>query len=265
MTRQAYILEDHALVVFWTPKAACTTVAHEIASSILGKRKQDKPSTGQGDRAWLKENGFWRSGMAAKAACETRGFRSIGLIRDPYDRLISAYLNKFVRRPRGDIRSVTDLEPFARSFYLNAFLPSVPASVGGDGAFRGLSFREFVLTVCRKIEERGLEEPMLDHHWNTQIPFSFLEQAFKYDELFGLPSADAFFERLGELTGSAMKNSKHNRTKYVEQNDRPLQDMLSIHLIGMQNIDSNSFGDAGLRDTVRRAFDVDYHYLNTAR
>ena len=36
MTRQAYLLPKHGLVVFWTPKAACTSIVHALCDEVIG-------------------------------------------------------------------------------------------------------------------------------------------------------------------------------------------------------------------------------------
>ncbi|SMX45892.1 sulfotransferase family 2 domain-containing protein [Actibacterium lipolyticum] len=265
MTRQSYVLPEKNLVVFWTPKAACTTISTAICAKLLNLPQEEFSSETGGMRGWLRRSDYWKSGADALKLTKEHGYHTIGLIREPYDRLISAYLNKFVRNKSRDLDTLETLEPFARVFYQNVILPRKGHTAESQVPYEGLTFTEFVNAVCERIEARGANEPRLDHHWNTQIPFSFKDAGFKFDELYTLKSADAFFERFGELTDSDIKNNKLNATHYQEASNENLCDVGSLELIKLPSYSKKQFRSPELESMVKKAFEIDYSYLADAK
>ena len=257
MTRQAYALPEHELVIFWTPKAACTSIVFELCFTVFGLPKGSLSNQPGGMRGWLAERSYHRSAEEARHLCATEGYTSIAMLREPYDRLISAYLNKFVRNANKDLQTLGDLEPFAREFY--------ETTASSDGAYTGLSFRQFVQQVCGTISNRGMGEPALNHHWNTQVPFAFATDGFEYDHLYKLSSADQFFTQLGELTGSTIENNKTNTTAYSDQISESLVDVPSAQLANHDAFAKESFRDDQLAELVAKAFAVDLDYHRRAR
>jgi hypothetical protein len=169
MTRQAYVHHASKTLVFWTYKAACTSLVHALAHDLFEMPMDDVDPRIKLDPMLV----------AYPAAVELalNGYRTIGLIRDPWERLVSAYLHIFVNRDGVPIRTGDDLEASGRRGH---------AAMSGDAQeFRGLTFRTFVEHCLTRIEQRD-PEPKLDHHWNTQIPFFFLGRQFRYDHLFPL-------------------------------------------------------------------------------
>lgn len=293
MTRDAYVLHDKKLVVFWTPKAACTSLVRYIVSDVrgiedwkseviehnrraslkgwvksvlfsLGLRKKLGFYTDQ--RAWLNVNGYRFDGTKA-ADLAREGYRSIALIREPYDRLVSAYWSKFVvRTANGDaIRQQSDMERFAWRFYSD-WRQRVHGEADPTN-FTGLTFREFVTHVCDCIDDPGLPETHLDFHWNTQIPRSFHEQDFRYDDLFELRQSKAFFARLSELCGTPMSKRKANASLSgrAPSEERSLVDHNSLDLVELKDYTALQFEDAQLRERVQKSFAGDYRYYDTTQ
>jgi Sulfotransferase family len=263
MTRQAYVFPEQELVLFWTPKAACTTIARSICTKLLKKPLEDFGDEPGGMRGYLRRADFWRSGEDGAALCREKRYRSIALIREPYDRLISAYINKYVQSKSRPIASVEAMEPFARAFYVNVIKPRLGHS--DETPYPGVTFREFAFAVCNRINARRNQEPRLDHHWNTQIPFSFEKDRFEYDEIYALTSADTFFERLSILLGVEMDNEQHNATQYEKISTTPLQNVTSLALLQLGSYDKSQFRGPAIAKAVERAFAIDYRYLEKAK
>jgi hypothetical protein len=263
LTRQAYQLPEKKLVIFWTPKAACTTVVEKIWTDYLGRTTDDTNILLHDQREWLRQSEYWVSGRDGMKLCLDEGYRSIGLVRDPYDRLISAYLNKFVRTVNLSHTDLSSLEPFARAFYLNVIGPKY--KIPESAAYPGVSFRMFVEAVCDRINSREKREPMLDHHWNTQVPFFMKEAGFKYDELYKLSSADAFFKRFDDLIGvSVKKANKKNATKYGKASTNQMHDKSSLEIIDAGSISKSQFRNPEIRSIIRKSFAIDYDFLKMA-
>jgi hypothetical protein len=182
------------------------------------------------------------------------GYRTIGLIREPYERLISAFLHIFVWRWGTPIENYDQLEASGRAGYL--------AITGEDQRFNGLTFRHFIEHCIECISQRS-SEPNLDGHWNTQIPFAFLENKFRYDFLFSLDQASDFYERLSILTGSHTKERHLNGHLRTTRRDDYLVDVNTLAYCRDASLHGyGNFFDAGLYDAIRRAYLPDYYYYD---
>ena len=264
MTRQAYSLDAQKVMVFWSPKVACTSIANAIGQAVFGIDPASLRGSGRGMRGWLGEKGVLMTSDAAVARCRDGGYASIALLRDPYDRLISAYLNKFAKYHATVIDDPSKMESFARSFYETDILPAQRAAGLALHPYPGLTFREFVTAVCARIETRGKAEPELDHHWNTQVPFSFRRLHFAYDQVFALDQADAFFARLGALTGTEIENQRVNTSRRHGIYDDDLVDASSLEVGATGVVSKLQFRNKGIAKRVRLAFKVDYNHLKLA-
>tara|TARA_R110002020_G_scaffold474869_1_gene707783 strand:- start:2428 stop:3231 length:804 start_codon:yes stop_codon:yes gene_type:complete len=260
MTRQSYVLEDNNLVVYWSPKAACTTVVNQIFYEVLGLSDGFINNANSDARGYLGKN-YQKNALQSMNDCKNRGFTSIGLIREPYDRLISAYINKFVTYHGSNIDEESKLEPFALNFYNNVLLREgiVEDSLGD---YKGISFKQFVSGICHVIDVNAQGEPNLDHHWNTQIPFLYRECGFRYDYLFELSDTDAFFEKLGELSGTKLTNKKLNVSSYSESSvTEDFTDLSSLELQAKTSLSKENLSNNTLREKVFKSFAIDYLYL----
>ena len=265
MTRQAYRLEAHKVMVFWSPKVACTSIANAIGQSVFGVDPESLKGSGRGMRGWLGDNGIQMAGETAAQLCQDGGYVSIALLRDPYDRLVSAYLNKFAKYHATVIDDPAKMESFARSFYQTDILPLHQAADRATAPYPGLTFRDFVTAVCARIETRGKAEPELDHHWNTQVPFSFRRLHFTYDHVYPLNRTDGFFAKLSDLTGLSIDNQRVNTSRRHGVYDDDLVDASSLEVGATGVVAKEQFRNKLLAKRVRLAFAVDYNHLKLAQ
>jgi hypothetical protein len=264
MTRQAYRLDAQKVMVFWSPKVACTSIANAIGQSVFGVDPATLKGSGRGMRGWLGDNGVQMPGEAAARLCMDSGYTSIALLRDPYDRLISAFLNKFAKYHATVIDDPAKMESFARSFYETEILPAQQAAGLRTDPYPGLTFRDFVNAVCARIETRGKAEPELDHHWNTQVPFGFRKLGFRYDQVFTMDRTEAFFARLSELTGIRIESQRVNTSRRHGQYDDDLVDASSLEVGATGLVSKDQFRNKLLAKRVRLAFAVDYNHIKLA-
>ncbi|MDJ0629519.1 MAG: sulfotransferase family 2 domain-containing protein [Rhodobacter sp.] len=287
MTRDAYVLDEHGLVVFWARKAACTSIVEAILFDILGQDKDAFGAGGLRKRPWLNEHGFHYSGKKAARIAKSKGYRSIAMIREPYERLISIFLNAYVLHGGRPVRQFADVAWFAQNFY---------CQITGENphrrrfAYRGLSFFEFVTAVCDRLDRHWSHdlrervvvartcgrrmamlppwppEPWLNPHWNTQIPARFRDGGFRYDLLYTTDRSDAFFRRLSDLTGCEISAKRLNASRYARPAEaEPVRDLVRENPLSYaedpMSVNKASYESAELRARVRRSFSVDYHYL----
>ncbi|WP_374623544.1 sulfotransferase family 2 domain-containing protein [Devosia sp.] len=247
MTRQGYALHASRTVVFWTYKAANTSIVHALAYDVL-KLPRDR----RDPRLMIEP---LLVGWPVALDLIADGYRSIGLIREPYDRLVSAFLHIFVARAGRGIRQLKDLEASGRR--------GLQQMRGDVGQFEGITFREFVAHCVAEVRARQ-GEPNLDDHWNTQIPFALYERGFRYDHLFPLTRSGAFFEALSGLVGTRVRERRinvHRRSWGFRHN---LVDVTSTRYCGWKALHhTRNFEDPELRAAVEAAYEPDYAYYRT--
>ena len=266
MTRHAYVLPEQKLVVFWTPKAACSSVADAVARCLFSEHELSALNGDRGGpRVLLNERGFMKPGPVGRRFAERKGFKSMAVIREPYDRLISAYINKFVIYNHQPILSYANMEPFAFQFIRdNAKKLGLSRRPSVRNLWGGLSFRQFCSTVCDIIDETPEKSRVLNQHWNTQVPDSFMASNFDYDEVYILKNINQFFQKLGNHSKVKLGITKRNVSPYVPSARENFCDLSSLEILKKEGFSKRSFNDAGLRQRVRESFSVDYHYVAKA-
>ena len=136
-----------------------------------------------------------------------RGYESFALIRDPYERLVSAFLDKFVCRIRvGPVTGPDQMAPFVTKAYRKIRR----IKKGVDFTYEGLTFREFIHLCIEAIVKRNFGEPKLNNHWNTQVPFNFVADEFKYDHLYSLNESEQFFAILSDRFKTKITSRRQN-------------------------------------------------------
>lgn len=295
MTRNAYVLTEYNLILFWAPKAACTSIVDVLVKDLIepdticrlptgaGRRERlhnafffrleramgtpiaKRRSFPKDTRRWLRANGYQMSGHSAAELAAREEMTTLGMIRDPYERLTSAFLNKFVKHPVRDLTRLSGLERFSQRLFLawreEQGLPK-------DTHYTGFSFYDFITYVCDKIDDPSVAETEINHHWNTQIPHTFLSTGFQYDYLFKVTQSKAYFRTLGELTGTQISDRSLNRSLLVEEEaavaSKSLVHVPSVALSEHAKIEKANFEDQELRARVRHSFATDYSYLTRA-
>ena len=155
MAGNSYVSHKHRLVVFWSPKCACTAVVDWFCkihglSDIPQKRK------------WLVDNGYLYNYRQSLHLVNDLGYKSVQFTRDPYGRAVSAFLNKFYIYQNKPLVEMKQLEMFSREFVTsyNSHINSV------KNVFLGFSFIEYLQFVEYLMTKRNV----INHHWDTQLP-----------------------------------------------------------------------------------------------
>jgi hypothetical protein len=249
--------------VFWAPKSACSAIATSFVCDVLGWSEQEMKRKGIGPRRLLRNEGYMLNDTDGYKLVRDKGFKSIALLRDPYDRLISAYINKFVSYHRRPIDSFAKLEPFAKRTYL--WIRGVGKAEDLD-IYDGLTFEEFVQGVSEQIRLRQGREPGLNHHWNTQVPFYFYEKRFEYDFVYDIKNIGGFFAELSRLMGRPMSCRHRNRTEKREGIESDCSRMTSVELAHLgATISYQALRRDDLQELVAKAYEPDMYYLARAK
>jgi len=83
--RRAFVSHEHRLILYWSPKCGCTSLADWMVFGLLQREGVPRSRT----RHWLGENGYFAK--ARDLLGETKGYHSVAFTRDPFDRIVSAF------------------------------------------------------------------------------------------------------------------------------------------------------------------------------
>lgn len=184
MTRRAFVNLNDRWVFYWSPKAGNTSLCKWLLDTVENRHGiRDRLEESHGPRGILKLAYGCNDFRLTARLIRDFGFRSFVLARDPYRRVVSAFVEKFVFRNR-PITSSEHLHGFAMQFYRY--------TKGTETSYGGLSFILFLRTLNEIIASTSAgQEPKLNVHWNTQVPFHFKDIGFHYDKILRLESVDA--------------------------------------------------------------------------
>lgn len=164
MASDAYAISESRVLVFWSRKAGCTSLAAWLGAVLEGRwcegmsRKQLE----------ARRPDIWVDLRTAIDLIHGQGYEDFVLARDPIRRAISAWVEKFVYDRGRALDRVDLLKPFAWKFYVQC--TALPAEQARTGTYRGLSFAGFLEHVAKVArEQRGLDEA-LNGHWRPQVP-----------------------------------------------------------------------------------------------
>jgi hypothetical protein len=224
---------SHALVAYRTgavftfiPKNGCTTLRYSLALANGAIR-------GPEDFVWIHAN---NGTFSASLAELVRADVSVVILRCPFQRLASAFLDKFVSYER-------NAWDFRRNMDDAVDLPD-------------LTFREFVTGL--------LERPVLlrsDNHWRPQIDFLVYED---YTHWIGLSELSDSIDGIAAETGVKLEDTRNMMRHHLGRKaaldgsyvDAPLRDLHALMLEGKAPSHGGMYDDA-LRDVVTKIYKDD--------
>lgn len=160
---RAFVSHEKKIVVFWSPKSACTSIVDWFYYGIL------KLDTQSHRREFLTEH-YLSTVPQAKLYCDNDGYKSVAFVRNPISRSASAYLNKFLYRKKKPIQEYNNLETFSQVLY-DQFKEYDYIETE---EYVGLSFYDYLRFVNHM--QKNKEE--INDHWNIQysenLKFDFL-------------------------------------------------------------------------------------------
>ena len=239
---QLFIARRHKIIYCPVAKSACTTFKRLMVniSNIDGK---ELILSGDVHSATRK----YRTGVrlvdleleeAMEAIASDEYFR-FTVIREPYDRLVSGYIEKFL---------VNRMVP-RNGFHTGPVLRAIQGMPEVDHE-RGVSFRSFVeFILCRPANS-------LDTHWRPQHLYL---QGVNYDAVYRLDQMDRVLADL-QLRVKGLKRINHSNRTESGTGVRVAEavDMLPDELEPCGQIDKRSFLDEGLLWRVHNYYREDY-------
>jgi len=245
----AYMVsERHRLLYIPIAKCACTSLKSmmvklagitqpKTAIRLDVHRVTDRFNTG----ALLKDKPIER----ARAILAAEDYTKFTVMRDPLERLVSAYLEKFVynRRQR---QNQLHIRPVLRAIR------------GGENVAPdpGISFREFVTYILA-------QDPYdLDPHWRPQhlyfISVPHLTRIFRLENIDALPPF------LQQAIGQPVTLAHRNRTRRSDRSVAGAADLTAEELEALGAIDPTSLLAPELEAAIREGYREDLEYYAAA-
>lgn len=259
MARQAYLDQETKSLLYWSPKAGCTSLVQWFVFGRLGKETSEIRQNYADARGWLRGEGYRLDFREARKLIREEGYKSIVMARHPATRVLSAYLNKFVVYHGKPINAWERHEKAIRG-ELHRWDMAGP---NGDG-FNGLSFRSFLDKIEEKVAEATKQkEPQLDGHWNTQMPLAYARTGFGYDKVLYLEASGETFKWLNGYFDVDYKMPATNRTKYSEETETiDATNMLSYTLSAHpEYLKKENFLHEDILQQIARIYRTDYKAL----
>ncbi|MEM9146716.1 MAG: sulfotransferase family 2 domain-containing protein [Pseudomonadota bacterium] len=183
----------------------------------------------------------------ARALLAEDGILRFAVLRNPADRLVSAYVEKFVvRRARKRIATAPVL----------AAVRGVASPTDRDFA-EGIRFREFLEHVL------SADRTELDPHWRDQTD-SFVH--FPATHLYAIEDLDLLAEDLAAHLGAPVRIGRHNRARRAETHTLPgAAERMPADLPDPERLSPQSFLDAANLARLRHRFAADQMLYDAAR
>jgi hypothetical protein len=210
LTNNAYISHPHKLLVFWSEKAACTSIKYWFSGSVLEMGIQ-KLLTGQYTQPYRDAVQYLQ-----------KGYTTVFVCRNPYHRATSAFISKFYYRPRFfALESFDKLEGIAQDLYL---------TTKSLDPFFGWSFDEYL----RAIRLAMFKSKCIDGHWDTQLPRN-CKTRFDPDFLIRVENFDRDLSHVNQSLGfPEYVPGNENRTRYhksFRESEKLLDKVPSVQLL----------------------------------
>lgn len=216
MTRRGYIDHEKSVVFFWSQKSGCTT----FFSTMVRTYGNGPNST------YHRGSSPWQDCLEA---INGKGYASAVICRNPYDRIISCYINKFVNKKGVPYTHPDQMDGFGRKMYRGAV-----AKYGIDPEANEMSFDLFLKMIARKMATRkDADLPTVNGHCDTQVPPAMLN--FEYGDVVRMETFDADFAALCDKYSLTRVTEAKNATKYASGSSEylgglPAQELFSTPL-----------------------------------
>lgn len=256
MTRRAFLIREKKIVCFWSPKAGNTSLGQWLTRNLW---TEEHAASGLEVREFLEQSGRTIKGLRRSARLVLqKGFESYALVRHPYTRATSAYVNKFLYNDGKAFDQFDKLEHYTQRF--------VQRQLGGpsDDAYRGVSFIEYLKAVVNAVRSAdGAAEPNLNTHWNTQVPFLFREMELRYHRLIRLENIAEEIAELAERLEIVTPFPHHRSRPTDAQADRTdLSEVSSLEIIGAGLVPTDdSLLTPQARALLDEAYAIDFIWL----
>ena len=248
-----YIKENNLLYCS-IPKNACTSIKAWL-QELLGFPTDINPNIDPNITKLLLSN--YPDEDASEIMHSDNIFKFV-IVRNPWNRVVSAFLNKFLSYQQHLYLYMKDHEnPCVAEFHANyheQFVAQVVGTICKDeeSKVRGISFRDFLEYVVATADSG------LDPHWKPQHRFI---EGVNIDYVGKFESLEEDFKRIQEVAGNSTKLPFKNITRYNPASDKLLIDTPCSELIG-KTFNHHNFYDETTVELVNSRYQKDIETFN---
>jgi hypothetical protein len=225
MSNSPYWIDDKKkLILIWSPKCACTSLHNGFIRNVCEITDKNDP------RILAIKYKYIRMDYS-KINSKHKNYFIYWGIRDPYDRIVSCYFNKFIKYNNRRLNE-NDLEGFSKNLL---------KQIGID--YNSLTFNKLLYGI----QDLMSKNVKINYHFNTQININ------NYNKIKNHPNLFLFdINNIPEIFG----NAKLNVTKYPNKH-------ISIDLCNMKAIDikNNMLSKKNFinsKELIKRIYEQDY-------
>lgn len=248
---QVIMLDDLKIMYLPIAKNACSSLKRVVAE--LGglhlnwtediHRKLDNENTGL--------LFFNRDDEDIRTALSQPGWLRFAIIRNPLDRLVSVYVEKFIiNRLSPDVKITCD--PVLMRTYQLGWLRHRDYE-------RGVTFRSFVTDIISQSPDR------LDPHWRPQSQYL---KAYPFTHIYHIDNLDEVSRDLSDHTGKDVQIPRSNVSRNSDQSELHVEnaaDLLPRDLPCPERISVESFAHGQLRSQILSYFAEDFELFARAQ
>lgn len=177
-----WINDEKKIILIWSPKCACTSIHDGFIRNV-------SEITVNKDPRKLAEEYKYVKGDYSKIDDKHKNYFIYWGIRNPYDRIVSCYINKFILYKNKRLNE-NNLEGFSRNLLKH---------IGID--YNNLTFNKLLYGI----QDLMSKNAQINHHFNTQVNIKNYNKIKNYPNLFLFD-----IKNIPEIFG----NKKLNMTKY---------------------------------------------------
>lgn len=242
------LLVKPARVLFYPIAKVANTSVKDWVLRLSG-HDTDKPVHTQLDRGEIRLQARYHSERQFSQIMRNPDWARVAILRDPTDRLISCYWDKFVRN-----RRIAPVLHHTRPVY--QFLLG-EEEITEEQIERGISFRQF----CHYLNLASRDT--LDPHWAPQSRYL---ETYRWDHLFRLENIAGFERFVLERCGAEVQNVRLGMQNVAPRNKKPVEaalaDTLPIKLDKYANLPNAVLLTPDIEDFIRDYFALDYMLLD---
>ena len=258
MSGESFVDHYRKIVVFWSPKCACTAVARWFSHGVLESNPTFSKKLPYGSRQWLNRKGYSYRYVQARLLVEEFNYFSVYFCRHPATRFVSAFLDKFVVHNGQKLCSFHQLEPFAKALVRRIY----EAQKRSVDDFNGIRFSDFLCYVENKILGSSNFVP-LNHHWDTQLPRN-VSNHFNVDFLVHQESFADDIRKLNEKLHIDYVPKKENATTFhdAQVSEEYLIDLYSVDMAKSNlKLGERNFLSSDVIKRLKQIYVIDYAYF----
>jgi hypothetical protein len=253
MANFTYVVPQKRVVIFYSYKSGNTSLVEYVYELFSPNFLLNKNIAFQ--RRFLRSPAISMSPLNGYRLVKLSKFTGVVLTRNPYQRAVSAYVNKFIRDGNKSIVSHSNLEQFS-----NIFLSYSQKHGICKDPMQGITFNEFLLTIKKmKLERRDSKGVAINAHWNVQVPDVLADKNF-FSKQVRLENIQTDIKILNDLLG-LNKTFPHSRgtAHHGKSSDLNLENLPSFYIekMGFELIPDN-FLSLDMKLLIQEIYEIDF-------